>query len=248
MMNTSEAGTIRPRAAGYTRVSTDNQHTRPEDDRERITAACRAFGFELIDFIEDVGVSGKIPLAERPNGRRIDELIKAKRPRVDVLIVTSLDRLTRDTEDGMSIVASLVPNGRRNPVQLMSLDDHIDLTGATGRFFAKLRVLMHELERELIGERTSNALRHKRRTGKVYANRQPYGWDRTADGDLVPNPAEQAVIAQMKAWRAEGVNDNRIATRLNAEGVTGKLGGTWKANTVFNILKRDGEIGSEVTP
>jgi DNA invertase Pin-like site-specific DNA recombinase len=255
-MNSTENGVGRQRAIGYTRVSTDNQHTRPQDDRARITAACVAFNFELTDFVEDLDVSGKVALADRPNGRRVHELIQAKRPTADVLIVTSLDRLTRESEDGLSIIRNLIPNGRRHPVQLMSLDDHVDLTGAMGRYFAKQRVMMGELERELIGERTSNALRHKRRTGRVYAA-LPYGWDRVGDHAacepghcvcrLQPNPVEQEHLVRMRAWRAEGVNDNVIATRLNAEGVGGKRGGTWQANTVYNILRRADEVGAEVT-
>jgi DNA invertase Pin-like site-specific DNA recombinase len=245
-MNSTKTGPGRQRAVGYTRVSTDKQLTRPEDDRARIEAACVAFNFELIEFIEDPDVSGKVPLADRPNGRRVHELIEAKRPWADVLVVTNLDRLTRESEDGLALIKRFVPNGRRNPMQLMSLDDHIDLTVAMGRFFAKFRVLLSEFERELIGERTSNALRHKRRTGQAYGRREPYGWDKL-DGHLVANPDEQHVIGRMRTWRAEGVNDNAIATRLNAENVRGKRGGTWQAVTVYRILELADEIGAEVT-
>jgi len=56
------------------------------------------------------------------------------------------------------------------------------------RFFARLRVLLGEFERELLGERSSNALLHKRPTGVVYAA-TPYGWDRTDRDRLVPNQA-----------------------------------------------------------
>lgn len=231
------------RAVGYTRVSTEDQKTRPDDDRARITAACVAYGYELLEVIEDVGVSGKVPLAERPNGRRVHELIEARQPYADVLIVTNLDRLTRGPRDGMALVDDLLPNGRRNPVVLVSLDDHIDLGGAVGRFFARLRFLMAGFERELIGERTSNALKHKRATGQVYGA-VPYGWDR--DGDrLVPNTVEQEHIAFMRHERAEGRNDNQIADALNRLGVPGKRGGRWQANTVFGVLRTADEVGRQ---
>jgi site-specific DNA recombinase len=236
---------IRPRVIGYSRVSTSDQETRLADDEQRIKAACVTWKYELVEFIKDENVSGKVPLSERPNGKRVHEMILATRPPADILIVTNLDRLTRESEDGMALIRKMVPNGRRHPLLLVSLDDHIDLAGALGRFFAKFRVLLGEFERELIGERTSNALRHKRSTGRVYSN-APFGWDK-GDGELVRNDAEQDVLADMRAWRAEGVNDNAIAVRLNGEGVPGKRGGRghWQANLVRRILINADMIGSE---
>jgi site-specific DNA recombinase len=238
------AGT--PKAVGYTRTSTDEQHIRPEDDRRRIEAACVAYGYELVEFITDIDVSGKIPLSERDNGRRVHEMIEAKRPLVDILVVTNLDRLTRESADGMALIKRMVPNGRRSPMLLVSLDDHIDLTGAMGRFFAKFRVLLGEFERELIGERTANALGHKRRTGRAFS-REPYGWDHTEDGRLVRNEAEQSMLVDMRALRAEGMTDHAIATRLNGAGIVGKRGGTWQANTVWRILRNADGIGAEAS-
>jgi DNA invertase Pin-like site-specific DNA recombinase len=233
------------RAVGYTRASTEDQETRPVDDERRIRAACVAYDFDLVEFIaEESGVSGKIPLARRPRGRRVHELIETKRPWADVLVVTSFDRLIRDGEDGMKLIKKMVPRGRHDPIRLMSLDDHIDLTCANGRFFAKLRVLLGEFERELIGERTSNVLRYKRGAGQVYSRHLPYGWDRTDDKTLVVNEREQKVLADMKTWRAEGVKDHQIAMRLNDADVTGKRGGRWQGNTVYRILKVADEIGA----
>jgi DNA invertase Pin-like site-specific DNA recombinase len=141
----------------------------------------------------------------------------------------------------MALIKRLIPNGRRHPLLLVSLDDHLDLAGASGRLFAKLRLLFGEYEREPGGERTSHALQHKRSTGQAFS-REPFGWDR--DGkQLVPNVAEQQVLRDMRAWRAEGVNDNAIAVRLNAAGVKGKRGGKWQANTVWRVLAAS-EIGA----
>src|SRR5205823_1218213 len=133
-------------------------------------------------------------LEDRPCGARVARLVDhdTRRPEAEVLVVTSLDRLTRDAADGMRLIEALLPNGRRNPVRLVSLDDHLDLAGATGRLFARVKVLFSSYELEIGKERTSRALQHKRRTGRAYS-REPYGWD-VADGRLVPNEEEQSVI------------------------------------------------------
>jgi DNA invertase Pin-like site-specific DNA recombinase len=234
------------RAWGYTRTSTAEQLTRPDDDRQRIAAACLAYGYELVNVLVDVDVSGKVPLADRPQGRRVHALIEARGgsgAEADVIVITSMDRLTRSSSDGMALIAQLMPvKGRRHqPVLLVSLDDHIDLAGASGRMFAKLRILFAEHERELVSERTSNALQHKRRTGQAFS-REPYGWAQTDDKRLVPVPAEQEVLTRMRQLRSDGLSDNAIAAALNSEGVPTKRNGSWAATTVYRILKHAEEM------
>jgi site-specific DNA recombinase len=226
------------RALGYTRTSTDEQLTRPDDDRDRIAAACLAYSYELVDVVVDVDVSGKVPLGDRPQGRRVHDLIEARgrTAEAEVLIVTKLDRLTRNAMDGMELIQRLMPTkGRRHdPLLLLSLDDHVDLAGASGRMSVKLHMVLAEYE--LIGERTSNALQHKRRTGQAFS-REPYGWTQTADKRLQPVPAEQDVLVRMLRMRDAGRSDNAIAADLNAEGIPTKRNGTWAATTVYRILR-----------
>lgn len=244
------------RAVGYTRVSTDEQRNRPKDDRERIAALCLAKNYELVDFIQDIDVSSDVPLERRENGRRVHRLIEARQPWADVLIVTSLDRLTREPAEGMALIERLTPGGsRRHYLALVALDQGIDLSGPFGPFIAGQFVLAASLEKTMIRWRTSNALKHKRRSGIAYAA-TPFGWDRTGDHAacepgkcvcrLVPNEAEQAVIEEMRRWRAEGVNDGTIARRLNERGVVGKRGGKWYATSIYNTLRTAGEVGTEV--
>jgi DNA invertase Pin-like site-specific DNA recombinase len=124
-------------------VSTEDQETRPADDSRRIAAACVAWEWDLVGVPVDSAVSGRVPLHEREHGARVAALITPRRDTIgrritprqreaDVIVVTNLDRLTRDAEDGFTIVKDLVPYGRREPVRLVSLDDHVDLTTASG--------------------------------------------------------------------------------------------------------------------
>jgi len=91
-----------------------------------------------------------------------------------------------------------------------------------------------EFERNMIAERTTVALRHKKADGEVY-NHVPFGYD-AVDGQLVPNRAEAFIIARMTALRTEGTSYHRIADYLNDRGVPTKQGGTWRSQTVKNIL------------
>lgn len=223
-------------AVGYVRVSTDEQYLSVEDQRARIEAWCVAYGYELIDFYEDVDVSGGVPLKKRPAGAEVDALLRLKKPAVDALIVTSLDRLTRHSGDGLGVVEHLTPKRRRtqSAVNLVSLAEHIDLSTAFGRFAAKLRFQIADFEREIIGERTSNALGHKAKSGKVYGA-IPYGWDRDGD-ELVENGVEQTGLKVMRSLRDAGFSYGAIAKRLNEDRVPTKRGGPWRSMTVYQIL------------
>jgi hypothetical protein len=53
---------------------------------------------------------------------------------------------------------------------------------------------------------------------------------------LVEVPAEQAALALMRQWRAEGTTLEQITERLHAEGHPTKRGGTWRIGTVGHIL------------
>jgi site-specific DNA recombinase len=92
-----------------------------------------------------------------------------------------------------------------------------------------------EMEKRLIGERTAAAMRHQRAQGRGYA-RTPYGFDRA--GELLrPNPAEQAVIAQVRRWHATGLSLHGIARELTRRQVPTKRGGRWYAATVRYLLR-----------
>lgn len=256
---TSQDQLFRPlRALGYTRVSTDEQETRPEDDDRRIRSYCAAFGHAVVDVLADRGVSGRVPLTERDHGARVARLLTPRLDSVgrrvfprqreaDVVVVTAMDRLTRSTEEGLRIIRDLAPGSRANPVRLISLDDGIDLTTAAGRLNARLRLLFSEFERELIGERIRNAALHRRSQGRAYAGKvAPYGWDVDDGDELVPNEVEQTVIEVMRMWRATGVKAPTIARHLNEREVVGKTGRpiTWQAARVNKVL----EIADAIDP
>ena len=122
---------------------------------------------------------------------------------------------------------------------LVSLSEKIDTSSATGKMVFRLLSVLAEFEADLVSERTTAALAAKRangeRTGQV-----PYGHDLADDGvTLVPNKAEQAVLADILAMREAGVTLQGITDALTERGVPTKTGNTtWNLWTVRGILKR----------
>ncbi len=221
------------KALGYIRCSTTEQAVEGmslDAQRGRIVSWCEATGAELVDVIEDAGVSGTRALMERPNGARIASLLAMRNPDVDTVIVVRLDRLGRDAAETLSYLRQFA----KGSLGLVSVADRIDLGTPQGRAMAQMSAVFAELERALIAQRTADALGELRSRGQVYGA-IPYGWSRVGER-LVRDEAEQRVIARVKRLRGRGTSYDRIARSLNGSGVPAKRGGRWHAMSVRSIL------------
>jgi site-specific DNA recombinase len=78
-------------------------------------------------------------------------------------------------------------------------------------------------EREVIGERTSDALQHLKAQGKRYCR------------TVYDNPE---IIALMHQLRTAGSSYEAIAQHLNQAGIPTALGGKWQAMVVWGIVRR----------
>ena len=228
---------MRPRAIGYVRVSTSSQAidgVSLDAQREKIEAWCASNGYRLVEVFSDGGVSGK-RADNRPGLQRALKAVCAKRGAA--LVVYSLSRLARSTKDAISIGERLDKAG----ADLVSLSEQIDTTTAAGKMVFRMLAVFSEFERDLVSERTTAALAAKRangeRTGQV-----PYGFDLADDGvTLVPNKAEQAVLADILAMREGGETLQGITDELTRRRVPTKTGNaSWNLWTVRGILKRAG--------
>lgn len=221
------------KAIGYVRCSTTDQAVEGlslEAQRSRIAAWCEATGSELVDVIEDAGVSGTRSLADRPGGSRIAYLAASRNPGVDTIVVARLDRLGRDAGETINYLKKFA----KGSVGLVSVVDRLDLSTPQGKAMAGMSAVFAELERELIAERTADALEQLRASRKVYGP-VPFGYRREADV-LVEEPAEQKTIARMNRLRAKGKSYACVAETLNRSKVPAKRGGRWYAMSVRSVL------------
>jgi DNA invertase Pin-like site-specific DNA recombinase len=93
-------------------------------------------------------------------------------------------------------------------------------------------------EREAIGERTRDVLRHKRSCGERVGNIH-YGYRLSADGKHVePDAAEQAVLVTIRDLRARHRSLREIAAVLNASGALTRRGTAWRHEYVKNVIAK----------
>ena len=93
----------------YTRVSSTDQvsGTSLETQERDIRAYCARNEYEVAAHFQDAGESAKT--ADRPG--LIQALENARKRRANAFIVWKLDRLSRDTQDGLHIRGSLAKHG-----------------------------------------------------------------------------------------------------------------------------------------
>jgi DNA invertase Pin-like site-specific DNA recombinase len=193
----------------------------------------------LIDILADEGISGST--LERPGLQAALHMLR--RGRANTLLVSKLDRLSRSLRDVCSLVDDYFTDERYH---LLSVCGMVNTHTAAGRMLMLNLANFNQFEREMISERTRDALQHMKAQG-VRLGHAPYGYEHVNQLDdkgrrlLVPLASEQQVIARMAEAHAAGVGINDIARQLNAEGIRARRGGDWCRRMVSVVLQREGK-------
>ena len=218
-------------AIGYIRVSTERQAQEGvslEAQQARIEQWCQANGYELVKVEVDAGISGKSMETRKGLQAALAGLKKDM-----VLVSYSLSRLARSTKDALEIAERV----SKKRASLVSLSEQLDGTTAAGRMMMQMMMVLAEFERNLIAERTSTALQHKKQSGQKYTNQTPYGFE-AIEGRLVEVKAEADVVAEIQSERAAGKTLQAICNSLNDRAIPTKTGKLWQPATIHLLLKR----------
>jgi len=219
---------------GYVRVSTDKQAERGvslEAQAEKIRAMAVVHNSRLAEIIVDGGESAKS--LNRPGMARLLAMVDAGE--VQTVIIAKLDRLTRSVKD----LCTLLERFERRGVALVSVAESLDTSSAAGRLVLNIMTAVSQWEREAIGERTRDAMRHKRSNGERVGN-IPYGYRLATDGrHLEKEPTEQTALAEIRRLRRAGATLRGIAAALNERAFQTRRGTAWRLESVVRVLKSD---------
>jgi len=201
---------------GYVRVSTARQTSEGESlDVQRRTIAGYAMMHGLVvtrTFVEG-GVSGSVPLGERPQG---SALLAALRPS-DVVITAKLDRMFRSALDALGVLEGL--KDQQVSLHMIDLGGDVTTNGISKLVFTILSAVA-EAERDRTRERITEVKRDQRQRNRYLGGKLPFGWQRGPDGELVPDAAQQHAVEQMRTLQAEGLSLRAIAASMVTAGVT----------------------------
>lgn len=242
----------------YVRVSTTQQIDRDSlrTQEERLRQYCKAQDFEVYKNkpYKDEGISAKD--TKRPGFEELMQDIKAGR--IQVVIVTRLDRVTRSLKDLIELMEFL----QQHNAKLISLTESIDTTGPMGRFIINLLGSIAQLEREIDSERVSADMHHRALAGKWTGGVVPLGY--TTKGKLIkvflrkgmkedealkeankiaPEKGrlyavkqEAELVRKIYQLYLERKSLRRVTHELNEKGIKTPENKTWAANSIRRIL------------
>src|SRR5215218_7567209 len=183
------------RVALYMRVSSEEQRDREtiEIQREFLQEYCCLYRLEVAQVYADDGLSGTIPLHERPEGGRLLE--DAKEGKFSTLLIYRLDRLGRS----LLVIVDAHDRLQAFGVALKSATEPIDTSNPSGRLIFQMLASFAEFERESIRERTQAGLHRALRNGK-FVGRLPYGYRASPkDGRLEVVEEEAEIVREIFA-------------------------------------------------
>jgi DNA invertase Pin-like site-specific DNA recombinase len=185
---------------GYIRVSTDKQTV--ENQRFEINRFCEQQNIAIGVWLEET-ISG----SKEPEKRKLGKLL-AKLKKGDILICAELSRLGRS----LLMIMEILNQCLKREVQVWTIKDNYQLGMDIGsKVLAFAFALTAEIERNLVSQRTKEALARKRAEGVVLG--RPKGRKSTR----VKLTGKEEEIARLSA---HGLSQTKIARKLKVHRLT----------------------------
>lgn len=218
------------RALGYVRASTDKQSHTLEAQQAAIAAWCAAEGVDLTWVQTDADVSGTVPFAERPGAAMLLAMAASSDAAIDLIVTTTVDRLFRNTLDGLTCLHQTFP---KLGLSAVAVYEAIDTRTPEGKFQTTMKLALAELERDKTAERTRRTSERLQATGRVYGA-TPFGCV-AVDGKLYRDP--EAWHTRQRIVDALGADSIRaVQLSLRALRILSPSGSrTWSTSTLKNL-------------
>ncbi len=245
------------KVAVYARVSTDEQREKQtiETQVEKAKDFCRLHDLEVYDFYLDEGISGVIPIEERPEGRRLLE--DASQKKFSAVVVYKLDRVGRD----IVVIRNFLDTLSKYGISLRSITEPFDTSTAFGKSLMELLGVFAGFERSMIIEKSKAGKDRIAKEGKFVGGRVPLGYKVNGNGDYeiddepIPelgiSPAE-LVRYFFRSIAYEGKGTGVLAREMVKKGVplpysifllkqgrAENLKYSWTDNTVRKIIQNE---------
>ncbi|OGR40689.1 MAG: hypothetical protein A2X35_09285 [Elusimicrobia bacterium GWA2_61_42] len=220
------------RVVAYLRVSTDRQAEEGlglDIQQDYIAGYLRKHpDLKLVRVFRDGGHSGST--LDRPALR--DLMLLAKEQPFTKVLVAKMDRLARDLFVQLFIEKELLVHG----IEVVSVTEGFNTASPTDIAFRQLLGVFAQLERSKITERLLSGRRKKLENGGYAGGRPPTGY-KVKNHELVVDEEGASIILRIRKLRMARMSFERIASRLNAEGVKTRNGARWYASGIHRLLR-----------
>ena len=183
---------------GYIRVSTDKQTV--ENQRFEIIRFCAKQNINIDRWFEE-SISG----TKEPNKRKLGQMLRRMK-KGDVLVCTELSRLGRS----LMMIMSILNDCMKNEIQVWTIKDNYRLgSDLSSKVLAFAFGLSAEIERNLISQRTKEALARKKaervRLGRPKGKKSSYvkltGKDKSIQNYLNAGFSKCAIARKLRVHR-----------------------------------------------
>lgn len=218
-------------AIGYIRISKENAEGVSLDmQRGKIEQYAELNDLELKNIYCDT-YSGKT--LNRPEFQKLlDDL-----DNIEHIIIFKLDRISRKTLD----VLNLVELFDKKNISFHSVQEKLDTNSAMGRFVLRTISSLAEMERDLISDRTKDALAKVRESkplgGVGYGSSACFKNDKRVG--FAENTKESKVLSKILSLRSDGATLKKIKGYLETNNIRTKRGGSvWYESVILRIIKK----------
>lgn len=228
------------KVATFSRVSTemDSQKTSIKNQEDIYTSWIEKNNCILYKSYIDDGISGT---KAYKRVKWLKMLEDGKKKEFDIVLCKSFSRFGRNMIETLSAIKEL----RENNIRVVFIEDNLDSETDMGKF--GLFSWLAQEESAKTSNRIKTVFQHFKEVGKIYNCIAPYGYDYDSNiKNFVINKLEAKVVKKVFKLYLQGNGTNKIALILVSEGVPSKKGGTWRGNTVKNMILNEVYLGTLV--
>ncbi len=227
----------RRRVAAYARVSTDHeeQQSSYEAQVDYYTRYIQGRGdWEFVGVYADEGISGCSTRHREGFNRMVADAMEG---RMDLILTKSVSRFARNTVDSLTTIRKLKERG----VECFFEKENIWTFDGRGELLLTIMSSLAQEESRSISENCTWGQRKRFADGRATVPFKRFlGFERGADGGLVVDEGQAAVVRRIYGLFLQGQSPWGIAKGLTKEGIPAPGGGSvWAHRTVRSILSNE---------
>ncbi len=226
------------RLAAYCRVSSNSEdqlHSYATQIRYYSNYTKQHTEYELVDIYADEGITG----TEMEKRDELARLLKdCKNGKVDRIIVKSISRFARNTEELLVTIRALKDIG----VSVYFEEQGIDTTKINAEMIVTFPGMVAQQESMTISGNLRWGIQKRMKKGEYICTHLPYGYN-LVDKKMELNEDEAKVVRRIFDLYLQGLGMGTIANILNEENIPKRKEKRWKITGIQYILKNERYVG-----
>ena len=196
------------RVALYIRVSHEEQVVSGlslDAQREALEKYAKERGYSIVDIYADEGITARKQLSKRKELQRL--LADVKKDKIDLILVTKLDRWFRNIKDYYQVQEILEAHN----CNWRTIFENYDTSTASGRLHINIMLSVNQDECDRTSERIKAVFKHKKENKEVCSGNVPYGYYIDENKHMQINPEKAKEVQD--AYNHYELHNNMMQTR-----------------------------------